>query len=83
MRVILNNYLVTRLGKTLAFNYALKHRKEGKEMYSVFLVCKKQIEVDKKKGTHVMTQEKLDVFYAGGRLTTDEYNELTELLNEN
>lgn len=36
-----------------------------------------------KKGSKVVTAEKLDVFLLAGRITEDEYMELLELLNAN
>lgn len=51
-------------------------------MAALFNLCKRQIEKDKKNGTHNVTQGALDAFLLQGRLTPEEYNELCELLNE-
>lgn len=49
-------------------------------MQSIYVMCKKLIETDKKKGTHVMTMTKLDVYLANDRLTSDEYEELVAMM---
>lgn len=47
-------------------------------MSALYRVMKRLIEAGKTDGA----QTKLDVFYAAGRLTEDEYKELTGLLNQ-
>ncbi len=44
----------------------------------IYRVCKRMIE----RGAVDGMDEKLDVFYAAGKLTTDEYQELCALLTE-
>lgn len=48
-------------------------------MTMTYRLCKAKIE-NKQYETVEKMQEMLDVFYAGERLTTDEYQELTALL---
>ena len=42
----------------------------------LYRMCKRLIELGRTDGL----EEKIDVFYAAGKLTEDEYNELIELL---
>ncbi len=49
---------------------------------TTYTLCKRVIERKTYKTVEDM-QISLDVFYAGGRLNTAEYEELTDLLNEN
>ena len=46
-------------------------------MATLFALCKTLISKGK------MTAEKLDIYYANDRLTTEEYEELVKLLNGN
>ncbi len=48
---------------------------------TTYVLCKRMIERGTYKSKEDM-QLKLDVFFAGSRLTEDEYNELSALLNE-
>jgi hypothetical protein len=48
-------------------------------MVFVYTLCKSKIEKKQYESKEVM-QQMLDVFFAGGRLTTEEYQELTALL---
>lgn len=50
----------------------------GKDKSMLYRTCKRMIERGSTKGMST----KLDVFYAAGKLTDDEYKELTELLAE-
>jgi hypothetical protein len=50
-------------------------------MYMVYALCKAKIEQKRYESKEKM-QEMLDVFYAGDRLTTEEYQELSLLLAE-
>ena len=47
-------------------------------MVVLYRICKRMIE----RGNLEGMSTKLDVFYAAGKLTDDEYKELTELLAE-
>lgn len=49
-------------------------------MYSTYIICKKQIENDKKKGTHKVTLEVLNIFLVNNSLTIEEYEELVAML---
>jgi hypothetical protein len=49
------------------------------KMIFVYTLCKSKIEKKQYESKEVM-QEMLDVFYAGNRLDTTEYQELTALL---
>lgn len=49
-------------------------------MVALFNLTKKQIEKDKKNGTHNVTQGVLDAFLLTGRLTSEEYIELSQML---
>lgn len=51
-------------------------------MQSIYVMCKKLIENDKKKGTSTMTMTKLDVYLANDRLTAEEYEELVAMMGE-
>ena len=48
-------------------------------MLLVYKLCKAKIEKGQYESKEIM-QQMLDVFLAGGRLTFEEYDELTELL---
>lgn len=48
-------------------------------MYMTYVLCKQKIERGQYESKEKM-QEMLDVFYAGERLTAEEYQELTALL---
>lgn len=50
-------------------------------MYMTYALCKQKIERGQYESQEKM-QEMLDVFYAGGRLDTAEYQELTALLEQ-
>ena len=50
----------------------------GKDQQMLYRTCKRMIE----RGSTEGMSTKLDVFYAAGKLTDDEYKELTELLAE-
>lgn len=52
------------------------HMRKDKPM--LYSTCKRMIE----RGSIEGMSTKLDVFYAAGKLTDDEYKELTELLTE-
>lgn len=52
---------------------------KGGDIMSTYKLCLSLI----KKGSKVVTAEKLDVFLLAGRITEDEYMELLELLNAN
>lgn len=64
------------------FNFHKTKAKGVETMQSIYIMCKKLIETDKKKGTHVMTMTKLDVYLANDRLTSDEYEELVAMMGE-
>ena len=50
-------------------------------MYMTYILCKQKIERGQYESKEKM-QEMLDVFYAGNRLDTNEYQELTALLEQ-
>jgi len=50
-------------------------------MYMTYILCKQKIERGQYESKEKM-QEMLDVFYAGNRLDTAEYQELTALLEQ-
>ena len=49
------------------------------KMYMTYILCKQKIEKEQYESKAKM-QEMLDVFYAGERLDSNEYQELTALL---
>ena len=51
------------------------------KMYMVYVLCRQKIEKGQYE-THEKMQEMLDVFYVGERLDTEEYQELTALLQQ-
>lgn len=51
------------------------------KMYTVYVLCKQKIESGQYENQEKM-QEMLDVFYVGERLDTEEYQELTALLQQ-
>lgn len=50
-------------------------------METVYKLTKKQIEKDKERGTHNVTQGHLDALLLNNRLTPEEYNDLSAMLN--